>query len=572
MAWFKNLKMVTKLVACFLFVAVFIIIVGAVGAYGIKTDRQNINDIFNGNLKTIDNLHTMKENLKDNQLNLTRMLSEKDSQQIQQINKKIKAVDTSTSNAIKEYENENADSTYAEKQIFTQYQNSRKNYLDFRNQLIQLMIDGKYDEVTPLVLKVQGAEEPMVDSLDKLIAFNQNESKQTYERINTSSQHVLHISIIITFIGIILGVFLGIVLAMYISKQLKKVLVFSKALENADLTQTINVDTTDEIGKVIEALNKASEGMRNLMSQVINSSEIISSSSEEFSASIQELTCKFENIDNGTKSMVSAIETTSTVTEEITASMEEVDSSINELSGKAMEGSNNANQAKLRATSIQEKGKKAIEKTQKLYEEKRQKMLQAIEDGKIVDTIRVMADTIGSIAEQTNLLALNAAIEAARAGEQGKGFAVVAEEVRMLAEQSSEAVTGIQDTIVKVHEAFKNLSDNSNEILGFIKENVSPQLEAFEDVAGQYNNDADFISAMSDEIASMAEELAATVNQVSEAVQDMAETAQKSSADAETIEDSINKAANDIEQVANSAQIQAEMGQKLDEIIHKFKI
>ena len=61
-----------------------------------------------------------------------------------------------------------------------------------------------------------------------------------------------------------------------------------------------------------------------------------------------------------------------------------------------------------------------------------------------------MADTIGSIAEQTNLLALNAAIEAARAGEQGKGFAVVAEEVRKLAEQSSQAVLSIQDTIVKV--------------------------------------------------------------------------------------------------------------------------
>ena len=67
-----------------------------------------------------------------------------------------------------------------------------------------------------------------------------------------------------------------------------------------------------------------------------------------------------------------------------------------------------------------------------------------LKNGKVVDNIKIMADTIGSIAEQTNLLALNAAIEAARAGEQGKGFAVVAEEVRKLAEQSSQAVTGIQ--------------------------------------------------------------------------------------------------------------------------------
>jgi methyl-accepting chemotaxis protein len=183
-----------------------------------------------------------------------------------------------------------------------------------------------------------------------------------------------------------------------------------------------------------------------------------------------------------------------------------------------------------------------------------------------------MADTIASISEKTNLLALNAAIEAARAGEQGRGFAVVAEEVRKLAEQSSEAVTGIQDTIIKVVDAFKNLSGNSGDVLKFINESVDPQFEDFLSIANQYYNDSDYVSKMSEDIASMSEELSATVDQVSKAVQSMSATSQESSENAETIKESMNEATKAIEQVAATAQSQAELAQKLNEMVQKFKI
>jgi methyl-accepting chemotaxis protein len=68
-------------------------------------------------------------------------------------------------------------------------------------------------------------------------------------------------------------------------------------------------------------------------------------------------------------------------------------------------------------------------------------MLKAIRDGKNVEEIKNIAETIEEIASQTNLLALNAAIEAASAGEAGRGFAVVADEVRKLAEESTESVS-----------------------------------------------------------------------------------------------------------------------------------
>lgn len=571
MKFFINLKVKNKLISIFSVICILMLLIGATGLFSSWSINKNANNMYSTNLVSIKNLQSLKSNLNYDYINIIKMISDKNKDKLDEEIRLIDGIVSQNEELIKEYED--LDITEEEKSLFLDFKEDLFKYRELKLKVFDLLKSNKYDEAETINnSEIQKIIDSMFNKLIKAIEINENLAQNTnLKNINEFNKfsYIVLISTAITFCIII---FMAYILSKNIIDPLNKIKNLAYRLSSYDFSIPISITRKDEFGQTAIALNSAQENVNDLIKMIMENSEDISASSEELSATVEELLSKVEIIDEAVNNIAAGMEESSAASEEISASVQEVDASINVLSSTALDGSNNANSSKERALEVKNNSEKAIAEMVKIYDEKKSKMQKAIEESEVVQTIKVMADTISGIAEQTNLLALNAAIEAARAGEQGKGFAVVAEEVRKLAEESKSSALIIQETILKVQNAFKSSIETGNDILEFINKNVYEQFKAYKEAGNQYYDDSDIVSKMSDEIASMSEEVTATVGQVSEAVQNMAEASQKTSEGSFIIKESMDETTKAIEQVALTAQSQAELAQRLNEMIQKFKV
>lgn len=355
-------------------------------------------------------------------------------------------------------------------------------------------------------------------------------------------------------------------------KRLKKALKFTERLGNGDLSEELNFKGNDEISKLGRSLDKASSSIKILVSDIMEISQTINTTGNELLASTQNSSSSINTINlTSTKLNDDALSLIHT-TEKANSEIEEISGTTDFLLSKVKNALDSSDEMKTRAMQMKEKVSYSLEKADITYSEKQDKILKAIEAGKIVEEIRVMSDTIKGISDQTNLLALNASIEAARAGEQGKGFAVVAEEVKILAEQSSEAISNVENLVSQVREVFDNLSISSQDILEYINTNVKSDYELLLQTGDQYQDDAKFINDICNEVTSSAKLVNMSVVKISEVMEEVVGMSEKSSDSTAEINASITEINSVMDEVNNSMENQVNLSEKLEKSINKFTL
>ena len=356
-----------------------------------------------------------------------------------------------------------------------------------------------------------------------------------------------------------------------LTRPLQELEALTRHVGQGDLTVQAEVTSKDEIGRLAQAFNAMIVSQAQLVGAVSRASEEIAAASEHLAASSEEMSSTVNEVaGNVGKVADHARDGEAAVgrTAEVLAQLAEYIKLAKERAVSAQAVSGITSQA---ADNGQSTVAGTIAHINEMQAEIQETELMISQLNEYSSQIGTITGTITGIAAQTNLLALNAAIEAARAGEAGRGFAVVAEEVRKLAEQSSQGAQEVAALLSKVTDSTASAvaaARNSRSGMDLVVQSTdaaSSALGSILDAAGKTVADIDRIMRVADDEIQVSDQIVELIGSLTRGLQQTAGLSKEVATAAE-------QTAGAVETVAASAQQLTSMAAELKTMVVKFKV
>lgn len=358
----------------------------------------------------------------------------------------------------------------------------------------------------------------LIKSNDEVIKANVEKQEKIYNANRAIAFVLMGISVVLFIITVVVAVETIVKPLRRQNKQLSDII---DNINNGkgDLTMRVDVKSHDEIGQSAIGINHFIETLQNIMSKIINSSNVLDGVVGKVAESVTSSSDSANDISAIMEELSATMEEVSATTGGVSSNTASAEEKVKYMAEQTKIISQYAQEMKGRAVTLEQIANDNKNSTSQVINDITGELNTALENSRSVEKVAQLTEDILSISSQTNLLALNASIEAARAGEAGKGFAVVADEIRQLADSSRETANNIQTINEQVIEAVNGLVKASERIISYINENILPDYEAFVQGGRQYSEDAVHIDDSMAEYEKGAQEILSTIIEITDAIE-----------------------------------------------------